>query len=132
MTSYRVYDFSSCLNQPKIIDLEEVSRLTGYKKATIYKLIHERKIPYHKPAHGGRRIFFKLMEIDKWLQSNRIETNEEFFQEHRENKKRQSSDKDNLQRKLETLKLLLHLFVKFKNIIEKYKTLNPQTFPLNK
>jgi excisionase family DNA binding protein len=109
-------------NQPEIIDIEEVLKLTGYKKATIYKLIHERKIPFHKPAHGGRRIFFKSTEIDKWLQSHRIETNEEFFHNHKENKKGKTNDKDKLQRKLQTLKSLLFLFTTFKNIINKYKT----------
>lgn len=65
--------------QSEILSIEEVSELTGYKKATIYKLTHERKIPYHKPAHGGRRIFFKKDEINQWLQSNHIETHEDFF-----------------------------------------------------
>jgi excisionase family DNA binding protein len=109
-------------NQPEIIDIEEVLKLTGYKKATIYKLIHERKIPFHKPAHGGRRIFFKSTEIDKWLQSNRIETNEEFSQNHKENNKGKTNDKDKLQRKLQTLKSLLFLFTTFQNVINKYKT----------
>lgn len=62
--------------QSEILTIEEVSGLTGYKKATIYKLTHERKIPFHKPAHGGRRIFFKREEISQWLQSNRVETRE--------------------------------------------------------
>lgn len=44
--------------QSEILSIEEVSEITGYKKATIYKLIHERKIPFHKPAHGGRKVFF--------------------------------------------------------------------------
>lgn len=65
--------------QPDLLSIEEVSKLTGYKKATIYKLTHERKIPFHKPAHGGRRIFFKREEINQWLQSNHIETYEESF-----------------------------------------------------
>jgi excisionase family DNA binding protein len=108
-------------NQPEIVDIEEVLKLTGYKKATIYKLIHERKIPFHKPAHGGRRIFFKSAEIDKWLQSNRIETNEEFSQKHRENRKGQSNDKNKLQRKLQILKSLLVIFTTFQNVINKYK-----------
>jgi excisionase family DNA binding protein len=38
-------------NQPDIIDIEEVSKVTGYRKSTIYKLIHERKIPFHKHRH---------------------------------------------------------------------------------
>ena len=59
------------------LTIEEVSELTGYKKATLYKLTHERKIPFHKPAHGGRRIFFKRAEINQWLESNHFETYEE-------------------------------------------------------
>ena len=62
------------------LTIEEVSVLTGYKKATLYKLTHERKIPFHKPAHGGRRIFFKRAEINQWLESNHFETYEESFE----------------------------------------------------
>jgi len=62
------------------LTIEEVSELTGYKKATLYKLTHERKIPFHKPAHGGRRIFFKRAEINQWLESNHLETYEESFE----------------------------------------------------
>ena len=72
-------------NQQKseILTIEEVAELTGYKKTTIYKLTHERKIPFHKTAHGGRRIFFKREEINQWLQSNRVETHEEFLKSWR-------------------------------------------------
>ena len=62
------------------LTIEEVSVLTGYKKATLYKLTHERKIPFHKPAHGGRRTFFKRAEINQWLESNHFETYEESFE----------------------------------------------------
>ena len=62
------------------LTIEEVSELTGYKKATLYKLTHERKIPFHKPAHGGRRIFFKRAEITQWIESNHFETYEESFE----------------------------------------------------
>ena len=58
--------------QSEILSIEEVSEITGYKKATIYKLIHERKIPFHKPALGVRKVFFKKVEIDQWLQFNSI------------------------------------------------------------
>lgn len=66
---------SSYLNKKdndEVLTIEDVSKLTGYKKSTIYKLTHERKIPFHKPAHGGRKIFFKREEIERWLASNRI------------------------------------------------------------
>lgn len=65
--------------QTEMLTIQEVSELTGYKRATIYKLTCERKIPFHKPAHGGRKIFFKREEINQWLESNCIETLEESF-----------------------------------------------------
>ena len=54
--------------QPETLTVEEVSELTGYKKATLYKLTH------------GRRIFFKRAEINQWLESNHFGTYEESFE----------------------------------------------------
>ncbi len=72
-------------NETETLTVEEVSELTGYKKSTLYRLTHERKIPFHKPAHGGRRIFFKRDEIKQWMQANRIETYEEYFKTSKNN-----------------------------------------------
>lgn len=41
----------------EVLTVEGVTRLTGYSAATVYKLTCERKIPFHKPEHGGRRLF---------------------------------------------------------------------------
>lgn len=81
--------------QPEILTIEEVSELTGYKKSTIYKLTHERKIPFHKPAHGGRRIFFKREEINQWLETNCVETDEEFLKSWKEENKFETKKKRN-------------------------------------
>ena len=72
-------------NETETLTVEEVSELTGYKKSTLYRLTHERKIPFHKPAHGGRRIFFKRDEIKQWMQAHRIETYEEYFKTSKNN-----------------------------------------------
>ena len=53
----------------QVMTVEEVVRLTGYSKATIYKFTSERKIPFRKPEHGGRRLYFQREEILDWLQS---------------------------------------------------------------
>lgn len=53
----------------QIMTIEEVVCQTGYSKATIYKFTSERKIPFHKPEHGGRRLYFLREEILDWLQS---------------------------------------------------------------
>ena len=71
--------------QSEILSIEEVSEITGYKKATIYKLIHERKIPFHKPAHGGRKVFFKkfmenfpMQEMKKFKRKNKHENTKKY------------------------------------------------------
>lgn len=56
----------------EIMNLEEVVRLTDYSKSTIYKLVHQRKIPFYKPAHGGRKLYFRRKEVSDWLQGQRI------------------------------------------------------------
>jgi len=102
-------------NKPEIIGIEEVEELTGYKKPTIYKLIHERRIPSHKPSHGGRKLFFKRSEIEKWLQYSRIETNEEFFQNYRKNNKTLILENKiaKLEQQLIRLKILINYFRHF-------------------
>lgn len=109
-------------NQSEVLDIGEVSKLTGYKIPTIYKLTHERRIPFHKPAHGGRRIFFKRTEINQWLQSNRIETNEEFLQNHGKGNKIEENGMTRLPKQLSELKALRELFIAFLGIINNYKT----------
>lgn len=79
--------------ETEILAIEEVAELTGYKKSTLYKLTHERKIPFHKPAHGGRRIFFKREEINQWMQSNRIENYKEYSKNAREKMEVKTSKK---------------------------------------
>ena len=56
----------------EIMNLEEVVQLTGYSKSAIYKLVHQRKIPFYKPAHGGRKLYFMRKDILDWMQGQRI------------------------------------------------------------
>lgn len=52
----------------------------------------------------------------------RIETNDEFLQNHSKNKRGQTSGKTQLQQRLSTLKSLYQLFIIFLNTVSKYKT----------
>lgn len=67
---------------PETIFIDEVCRITGYKKSTIYKLISQHKISCYEPEHGGRRKFFKRSEVNAWMQKTRINTREEAFEMH--------------------------------------------------
>ncbi len=61
---------------PETFGKKECSQLTGYAVNTINKMICERTIPFYKK---NARVIFKKSEIEEWLLSNRILTNEEFI-----------------------------------------------------
>ncbi|MCD8101815.1 MAG: helix-turn-helix domain-containing protein [Alistipes sp.] len=64
-----------------IMTIDEVAELTGYSKATLYKFTHERRIPFYKPAHGGRRLYFVRAEVIDWMQKHPVQTTEDYCNE---------------------------------------------------
>ncbi len=59
----------------KVLNLEELSVYTGFKKSYIYKLVHKKVIPYSKP--NGKMLFFDREKVDLWLLRNNSKTNDE-------------------------------------------------------
>jgi excisionase family DNA binding protein len=47
------------------IRMNKVMELTGFARSYIYKLVHWKKLPYHKPTHG--RLFFYESEVLDFL-----------------------------------------------------------------
>lgn len=59
-------EFETQLDMPLSVD--EVSKYTGYSKSYIYKLIHEKRIPYYKPGRSRTaRVFFKKKDLDSFI-----------------------------------------------------------------
>lgn len=59
-------------HQKEILNVEELSVYTGFKKSHIYKLVHKNFIPYSKP--NGKYLFFLKAEIDTWLLGNKTKS----------------------------------------------------------
>lgn len=77
----KVLESTNQLKAPKVnqkLSIDEVVTMTGYKKNTIYSLVHDKKIPFHKPTHGGRKLIFIESEIEDWLKGSKQETYEEY------------------------------------------------------
>ncbi len=55
------------------ISADELSKLTGLSKDTIYRLRAQREIPY---VQLGRRYLFPVKEIEKWLAESTVEARE--------------------------------------------------------
>ena len=66
---------ASVIEGKKMLTLEEAVKYTGFSKSYMYKLTHQRRIPYYKP--NGKLIMFYLEELEEWLMQNRIITMEE-------------------------------------------------------
>ena len=61
------------------LTIERASEFLGIKKATIYQLVFERKIPFYKP---NKRLFFSKIELMQWVFSNKIKTVKELEDEY--------------------------------------------------
>ena len=56
--------------------IEEFSKYANFARQTIYGLISENQIPFHK-SPMVRKLYFVKPEIDEWLTSNRRATTAE-------------------------------------------------------
>ncbi len=54
----------------QLIDIHELSKRLGISVNTAYSWVNQRKIPYVKV---GRLVRFDVLDIEKWLASNKVE-----------------------------------------------------------
>jgi excisionase family DNA binding protein len=66
--------------EKEVINLIELSAYIGLSKSTIWKKTSNRTIPHFKV---GKMLYFNIKEINSWLQSNRVETEEALKEEAR-------------------------------------------------
>jgi prophage regulatory protein len=63
----------------QFLSVVEASAYTGFSTKYIYQLVHRGEIPFYKPT--GRKLFFKVSELDSWIYDSRTKTFEEMGQE---------------------------------------------------
>lgn len=59
----------------KILNFKEACSYLGLSSSTLYKHTCKRDIPFYQPE--GKKIFFKLEDLDKWLLRNPKISNED-------------------------------------------------------
>lgn len=59
----------------EVLTSDEAARYMGVSKSYLYKLTMAKQIPHYKPT--GKICYFNRQELEQWLQSNRIATDEE-------------------------------------------------------
>lgn len=63
-----------CPDTDDPINIEDVVKLTGFKKPTIYSYVRNNEIPYSKK---GSRLFFFKPEIIEWIKEGKQKTTKE-------------------------------------------------------
>lgn len=62
----------------EVLTSEEAARYMGISRSYLYKLTMNQQIPHYKPM--GKMCYFNRVEVEKWLQSNRVATSTEIEQ----------------------------------------------------
>ncbi|MEG1800524.1 MAG: helix-turn-helix domain-containing protein [Oscillospiraceae bacterium] len=62
----------------EVLTSDEVAKYIGISKSYLYKLTMTQQIPHFKPM--GKMCYFNRLEIEEWLQNNRVSTADEINQ----------------------------------------------------
>lgn len=62
----------------EVLTSDEAARYMGISKSYLYKLTMRGEIPHFKPM--GKMCYFNRVELEQWLQRNRVATSEEIEQ----------------------------------------------------
>lgn len=63
------------INTKEVLTSDEVARYMGISKSYLYKLTMRNEIPHFKPM--GKMCYFNRVEVEQWLQQNRVATTAE-------------------------------------------------------
>ena len=63
----------------EVLTSEEAARYLGISRSYLYKLTMRKQIPHFKPT--GKMNYFNRLELEAWLQSNRVSTSNEISQQ---------------------------------------------------
>ena len=73
----------------EFMTIDELANYLSLSKSAIYKLTSNKEIPFYTP--GGKKIYFRKIEINEWLERSRVAT-------HYETLRLVESSIDNLQK----------------------------------
>lgn len=57
------------LGAKSVLTMDEACLITGLTKSTLYKKTADREVPHYR---NGKFIYFKKVELEDWMTSNRI------------------------------------------------------------
>lgn len=63
----------------EVLTSNEAAKYMGVSKSYLYKLTMRQQIPHYKPM--GKMVYFNRLELEQWLQNNRVSTATEISQQ---------------------------------------------------
>ncbi len=63
----------------EFMTVDELADYLGLSKSAVYKITSKKEIPFYNP--GGKKIYFKRIEVDAWIESGRVAPDNEVFQQ---------------------------------------------------
>ena len=69
----------------EFVDINEASAYLRLKKSYLYNLVYLNKIPFYKP--NGKKLYFKKIELSKWINQSKIKTVNEVKEELKKGEK---------------------------------------------
>ena len=63
----------------EVLTSDEAAKYMGVSKSYLYKLTMKQQIPHFKPM--GKMCYFNRLELEQWLQNNRVATTPEIEQQ---------------------------------------------------
>ena len=67
------------ISTKEVLTSEEAAKYMGISMSHLYRLTMEKNIPYYKPM--GKMCYFNRIELEQWLQRNRVNSMEEAEQQ---------------------------------------------------
>ena len=61
--------------QEEFLSFNEGADFLGLSPSYLYKLTHQNSIPFYRP--GGKKIYFKRSELEKWISEHRVSSIQE-------------------------------------------------------
>lgn len=67
------------ITKKEVLSATEAASYMNVSLSHLYKLTAERKVPHFKPM--GKMVYFNRLELEEWLQTNRVATDAELEQQ---------------------------------------------------
>lgn len=56
----------------EFLTLDEAAEYLSLSKSAVYKMTSKKEIPFYNP--GGKKIYFKRIELDSWILNGKVES----------------------------------------------------------